>query len=280
MDGHGGVKILHFLSPTDSLSVDFSPSTHARLPHPDAHLESGIATRWSAALARTPTLFNASKFRFAGCALSHNRLTLHLGLTDYRTFQGTHSVARPLATFGARSLASPLGNTVVVETSDGCVPFLRRAGGVGEGGGTAVFPGGHPEPDEVAFADRERGGEGDAERVRGELWRGAWREVVEELFVTEGQAGRAEGMRCLGVVARVRDGKACQVFSMRVGATAELVQSQYAEGNVRQEESCEIIMVPCGEMGDVYTKGNVRGLRLMPECVGALELWLKARGMV
>lgn len=282
MDGHGGIEILHALSPSSSVAVDFSLSAYARTPSADADLEAGIEARWQTALRKNASLFNGSKFRFAGCIFRPESgplpatLTIQLGLTDYRTFQGTHGADEPLATFGRASLASPIGNTVVVETKDGKVAMLERARAVGEGGGTAVFAGGHPEPSEVTLSSSDADNNA---AVRSELWNGAYREVLEELFVTREQAGPPEGMRCLGIVARKRDAKVCQVFCMRVSSTAGEVERQYADGNSRQEESCSVLFVDKGEMGDVYAKRYVNGLRLMPEAVGALRLWLDDRGL-
>ncbi len=279
MDGRGGFAV-EFANSTDvQFRVQFAPALHGRVPHADRAIEDNVETHWQAALKRNPKMFNGSKFRYAGSEYSaqKNTLTMYLGRTDYRTFQGTHGVPRPLQTFGLAGLARPLGNTIVVQTSDGCVAVLHRNGAVGEGCGTAVFPGGHPEPKDagVETADAAEGGDAGIDaRVHAELWNAAWREVLEELFLSSEQAGPPSDMVCLGLVSRARDAKVCQVFYMRADVEAKVVEEQYVAGNVSKEESCGVFLIPCKELRTICEQGKVHSLRLMPECMGALKLWL------
>jgi len=53
--------------------VDFDPSRHGRVPHPDPARESSIDTAWAAALAARPHTYNAAKFRLAGVTVAPGR---------------------------------------------------------------------------------------------------------------------------------------------------------------------------------------------------------------
>ena len=134
------------------------------------------------------------------------RLTLELGLTDYRAMVGTNLSPRFGELLGRdpRLLSNALGNGAVVETSDGCVMLLLRSPQMLEAPNTYVFPGGHPEPLSVgleAWGEAElrehsrqaagggaAAGGGDAaaavaveRRVCDECFASVRREVVEEL---------------------------------------------------------------------------------------------------
>ncbi|KAF8402818.1 hypothetical protein HHK36_010909 [Tetracentron sinense] len=84
--------------------------------------------------------------------------------------------------------SSPLGNGAVVETSDKRILVLQRSNNVGEFPGHFVFPGGHPEPQEIGILshqyDKDMTYTGDINRkVSQEMFDGIIREVVEEIGV-------------------------------------------------------------------------------------------------
>ncbi|MBA0719867.1 hypothetical protein Golax_007515, partial [Gossypium laxum] len=121
---------------------------------------------------------------------------LHLGLTDYRTFVGTNLtpswekflVASEDDPTQCRHTSSPLGNGAIVETSDQKIVLLQRSNNVGEFPGHFVFPGGHPEPEEVGIETHEYcKGSKDSElvnkKVSQEMFESIIREVVEEIGV-------------------------------------------------------------------------------------------------
>lgn len=266
MDGQGTFTVLHAMRKGHELRVDFNKALYARRPHSDPAIEAAVASRWAAARAKNRSLFNAQKFRYAGLRFQRSTIVLQLGLTDYATFVGTHGASGALQTFGMHSLALPLGNAVVCVTIDDYVPFLRRSHNVAEGVGRAVFPGGHPEPQEIQLLS-------DA-TVRDELWAAARREAMEELYLKDDQTSSTQ---CVGLVARANDFKVCHIFSMRIRATAKQVRQQYIKGNAMQEESDVLIFKHVTELRSIRQLQCVDGLRLMPEHLGALHLWLDSR---
>lgn len=180
MNGEGGYTIdVNAFRRGLSFCVDFNPSEYGRVVHSDSRVESAARLRWASALAANSTLFNASKFRYAGCVVDElaRTVTLRLGLTNYAEFQGTHSAPRPCELFGPEGLARPLGNAIIVETTDERVPFLCRATHSGEGRGVITVTGGHPEPDDAGVFSDALIGEDSNQRVSDELWNAARKEV-------------------------------------------------------------------------------------------------------
>ncbi|KAH8933960.1 hypothetical protein BDL97_18G059000 [Sphagnum fallax] len=186
------------------LEVDFSP-VYDREPHPDLDLEKRIEMTWEQRVAKQPSLYNGTKFRYGGynrakagegMTVSSETVCLHLGLTDYKTFLGTNLSAEwdrflvpvPEDVDRCKHTASPLGNGAIVETVDRHVLVLQRSSNVGEFPGHLVFPGGHSEPQEVGI----EGHIGDNvefdkneinQRIALEMFEGLIREVVEETGV-------------------------------------------------------------------------------------------------
>ncbi|KAK6246998.1 hypothetical protein QUC31_018563 [Theobroma cacao] len=189
------------LSPPQ-LSVVFDES-YDRTPHSDISLENSISEIWDLRVQKNASLFNGKKFRYGGYSQKsgdgsnqESYVCLHLGLTDYRTFVGTNLnpswekflVASEDDSTRCQHTSSPLGNGAIVETSDKKIVVLQRSNNVGEFPGHFVFPGGHPEPQEVGIETHEYGKDSkDSElvnkRVAQEMFDSIIREVVEEIGV-------------------------------------------------------------------------------------------------
>ncbi|KAF8725697.1 hypothetical protein HU200_020244 [Digitaria exilis] len=186
--------------PRSRVSVTFDQSFD-RIPHPDAALEESISEIWNQRLQRNQSLYNGTKFRYGGSALHYKDdskqeycVSLHLGLTDYRTFVGTNlnplwenflvpSEDDPVR---CQHMSNPLGNGAIVETSDQKIIVLQRSHNVGEFPGYYVFPGGHSEPQEIGIMGHQTDEEKIAplsEQVSQEMFEGIIREVVEETGV-------------------------------------------------------------------------------------------------
>lgn len=175
-----------------------------RIPHPDINLENSIAEIWERRTGENPSLFNGKKFRYGGHNLKkggvlnqEEHVVLHLGLTDYRTFVGTNLnpswdkflISSEDDIKQCQHTSSPLGNGAVVETSDRRILVLQRSNKVGEFPGHFVFPGGHPEPQEVGIVshlyDKDfKASEDIHKKVSQEMFDSIIREVVEEIGVS------------------------------------------------------------------------------------------------
>ncbi|GMG98221.1 hypothetical protein Nepgr_000061 [Nepenthes gracilis] len=182
----------------------FFDEAYDRIPHPDIKLESSIAEVWDRKLQQNTSLFNGKKFRYAGHILrsetvgskQESHVFLHLGLTDYRTFVGTNLsplwenflVPSEDDSIQCQHTSSPLGNGAVVETSTKRILVLKRSNNVGEFPGYFVFPGGHPEPQEVGITYHDKDSVDSHllnRKVAQEMFNSIIREVVEEIGLPE-----------------------------------------------------------------------------------------------
>ncbi|XP_057954163.1 nudix hydrolase 9 isoform X1 [Malania oleifera] len=190
-----------------------------RMSHSDHSLESSISEIWDQRIQQNTSLYNGKKFRYGGSVLDDGggssqepHVCLHLGLTDYRslplpssdacmciftwTFVGTNLnpswqkflVESEDDTIRCQHTSSPLGNGAVVETSDKKILVLQRSNNVGEFPGHFVFPGGHPEPEEVEIVSHQHDKnltdfELINQKVSQEMFDSIIREVVEEIGV-------------------------------------------------------------------------------------------------
>ena len=122
----------------------------------DPEFESEKASVWESRKAKTPGLFNSSKFRFNGLECKKNHLSLYLGLTDYKDYVCTNmnedkwqylaKISGELYGDQQTCFAHPLGVGAVVVSRDNQVLFIRRSHMVYEAPGMVDVPGGHPEP--------------------------------------------------------------------------------------------------------------------------------------
>lgn len=265
-------------SPHRKVIVDFSPTRHQRSAHPDLTVEASIESTWVKRNAANPTLFNARKFRLSLLTLTPPSartqfLTLHLGLTDYREYLGTHVPADRIATpFPTASRALPLGNSAVVVTRDGMCPLLVRSAASAEAPGALAFPGGYAEPDAVLGNSLR---EGDA-RVARELREAVRREVIEETFLEEANVPDAGTFELLGVVERRRDRKCTMVYCVWVGVNGAEMKARYEEANIGKEESVRMHVVRVKELADMAgVCERAGGLSAVDEMLGGAQLWVQ-----
>jgi len=220
-------------------------------------------------------------------------VTLHLGLTDYRTYVGTHlgdGAADPVTVWGhPRHLALALGNAAVVVTADGRVPLLRRSREVAEGGGRLGLPGGHPEPSAVvggvggAAAGSADGGGGDAPTaaaaaataaaaqtaaVAAELDDAIGREVTEELYLPRA-AVPPHAVALVGGVARAGGcGRPQLCYAVRLDVPSAAVAAAWAAGVARH--AADVAAPRGGRVGVGGGDGSVGGAPV--EAVESTEL--------
>ncbi|KAL2470433.1 Nudix hydrolase 9 [Abeliophyllum distichum] len=230
------------LSPSQ-VSVVFDQS-YDRIPHPDISLENSISEIWDRRVQQNPSLFNGLKFRYGGHVLSGSgdssqktHACLHLGLTDYRTFVGTN--LNPLwerfifpsedDCRRCQHTSSPLGNGAIVETSDGKILVLQRSTNVGEFPGSFVFPGGHPEPQEIGITSLHSDGLLNCQmvnrKVSEEMFDSIIREVVEEIGVPAANLGKPV---FIGISRRVLNVRPAAFFFITCSLQSEDIQQLYS----------------------------------------------------
>ncbi|XP_057751366.1 nudix hydrolase 9 [Arachis stenosperma] len=226
------------LSPSQ-VSASFS-ADYDRVPHPDTILENTISQIWEQRAQNNKSLFNGNKFRYGGYELKDGggsnhepHLCLHLGLTDYRTFVGTNlsplwerflvpSEDDPIL---CQHTSSPLGNGAVVETIDKKIIVLQRSNNVGEFPGHFVFPGGHPEPQEIGITSHQHGKESVNNEVSREMFDSIVREVVEEIGVP---ASSLSIPAFIGISRRDLNVRPAAFFFIRCNLDSEEVQKLYS----------------------------------------------------
>lgn len=256
------------LSP-HQVSVDFNPS-YDRTPHPDPTLEDSISQTWNRRIQETPSLFNATKFRYGGYALhdvngssDKTNVCLHLGLTDYRTFIGTNlsnEWEKFIVPFEDDSLrcqhtSSPLGNGAVVETADKKIIVLQRSNNVGEFPGYFVFPGGHPEPQEIGIlahgCDQGLTDSEDINRKTSkEMFDSITREVVEEIGVS---APCLSDPIFIGISRRELNVRPTAFFFLKCSLESMEVEQLYSKAQDGYE-SVQIYTVSREELAEIATK--------------------------
>jgi hypothetical protein len=103
--------------------------------------------------------------------------------------------------------------------------------------------------------------------------------VLEELFVPEELLASVDEMEVLGLVSRDVDLKPVGAFALQVRMSADEVRAAYRKGNVDQEESLRLVMVPVTEMAMLLKTAALPGdnssVPIMPDHCGCLDLVLQ-----
>ncbi|KAL0369754.1 UNVERIFIED_CONTAM: Nudix hydrolase 9 [Sesamum angustifolium] len=255
------------LSPSE-VSVVFD-QTYDRIPHPDVTLENSISEIWDKRVQKNPSLYNGLKFRYGGHTLSGRAdsfqktdVCLHLGLTDYRTFMGTN--LNPLwERFlipseddwrRCQHTSNPLGNGAIVETSDQEIVVLQRSTNVGEFPGHFVFPGGHPEPQEVGIISHHTSGELTHQmvnrKVSQEMFDSIIREVVEEIGVPATALSKPV---FIGIPQRVLNVRSAAFFFIKCSLQSKEIQQLYGSAQDGYE-STQLYTMSMSEVDAVTSK--------------------------
>ncbi|KAK7404630.1 hypothetical protein VNO78_05585 [Psophocarpus tetragonolobus] len=254
------------LSPAQ-VSVVFSDA-YDRIPHSDVSLENTISEIWEQKSQNNNSLFNGKKFRYGGYVLDTGNgsdhephICLHLGLTDYRTFVGTN-----LSPLWERFLvpseddsvlcqytSCPLGNGAVVETNDNKILVLQRSNNVGEFPGHFVFPGGHPEPQEIGTTTHQylkELMESINIKVSQEMFDSIVREVVEEIGVP---ASSLNVPAFIGISRRNLNVRPTAFFFIKCSLDSKEVQKFYATAQDGYE-STQLYAVPMIEVENMTSR--------------------------
>ncbi|GAA0172715.1 phosphatase [Lithospermum erythrorhizon] len=254
------------LSP-HQVSVDFDEA-YDRIPHPDTSLEDSISEIWDKRVLQNKSLFNGLKFRYGGCISYGNaesdqepKVSLHLGLTDYRTFVGTN--LNPLWErflspseddyLHCRHTSSPLGNGAIVKTSDDKILVLQRSNNVGEFPGYYVFPGGHPEPQEVGVLSYQVDScsrETINKKISQEMFDSISKEVVEEIGVP---LNALSTPIFIGISRRVQNVRPAAFFFIRCSLLSIEIQQLYSNAE-DGFESTHLYAVSIDELENMAAK--------------------------
>ncbi|XP_020552621.1 nudix hydrolase 9 isoform X4 [Sesamum indicum] len=184
------------LSPSEVSAV--FDQTYDRIPHPDVTLENSISEIWDKRVQKNPSLYNGLKFRI---------------IDDWRRCQHT---------------SNPLGNGAIVETSDQEIVVLQRSTNVGEFPRHFVFPGGHPEPQEVGITSHHTSGELTHQmvnrKVSQEMFDSIIREVVEEIGVPATALSKPV---FIGISQRVLNVRPTAFFFIKCSLQSKEIQQLY-----------------------------------------------------
>ncbi|KAJ0788066.1 putative NUDIX hydrolase domain-containing protein [Helianthus annuus] len=247
---------------SSQVSVRFDES-YDRVPHPDAELENSISEIWDKRVQQSSSLFNGKKFRYGGHDGAGPNVCLHLGLTDYRTFVGTNLnplwerflVSSEDDCKQCQHTSSPLGNGAVVETVDNTILVLQRSNNVGEFPGYLVFPGGHPEPEEVGITSHtcengSQNSESSNSKVSQEMFDSIVREVVEEIGVP---AATLSEPLLIGISRRVLNVRPTAFFFIKCNLQSTQVQELYSSAQDGYE-STKLYTIHPSELENMASK--------------------------
>lgn len=263
--------LVPFLS-NRSVQVIFSSSdpSYQRAPYDDDEKEAEIDHIWKKRCESNPSLFNASKFRLSHVTLTQKVATLHLGLTDYRTYIATHHHQR-LPALCHRALA--LGNVMVLITADQHVPFIVRSKASATHPMRVALPGGHAEPDDLKNHHNDEVAQLMAVATRNE--------ALEELFLSDCEICGIERFTFLGVVERMPDRKPSTVYLGYTNLMAEQLKAKYASGNTLQQESVDIVVRHVSHLCELASRnvGQSDKSKYVPETLGAAVLYSQMCGV-
>lgn len=286
--GVGDFELMCFFKPGQRFSVDFSPRYNRATN--DAALEAHITSTWAEKLKSNPRMFNGTKFRLHATKAigdvdeanhSASQWELHMGVTDYKSFQGTNCATNWITLIQTKPehISHPLGNGAVVELADGKVVLLQRSAHVGECPNTVVLPGGHPEPEEIGIRvmkdalDLKDSWPSKIPGIMHELEDSITREVVEETGIMRDSLTLEA---CLGVSRRMLNYRPAIFYLFKSSSTSAEVLKRYTEGKAVDEEESNgmFFLDPAELISKVIERDEVN----MPGCHrGGILLYQKYR---
>ena len=290
----------------EEVEIDFRPC-FGRLPHPNPEVEGHVESTW-AELARQrqadgwSALFNASKFRLAGCRVVGGgreggggnggtvRLVLEVWLTDYKTARGTNhhpDVARVQADGQAAHgdpgvyLSQKVGVSALLCTADGDLIFISRSvKGCADFQGYIDTPGGHPEPANAGLVfppapspDLSQDGEASAllrRQICHEIFSSSAQEVADEVGVP---LEKLAPPLLLGLVRQLDFGALpSATFLVQCHCSTADVHTYYASGPKEIDESTGLVVVKKSELAAFLA---MPGVKLAPAARGSLALYVE-----
>ncbi|KAL9296657.1 hypothetical protein ACSQ67_022553 [Phaseolus vulgaris] len=152
-----------------------------------------------------------------------------------------------------QNTSSPLGNGAVVETKDNKILVLQRSNNVGEFPGHFVFPGGHPEPQEIGITSHQyikELAESINIKVSQEMFDSIVREVVEEIGVP---ASSLSIPTFIGISRRNLNVRPAAFFFINCSLDSKEVQQFYSSAQDGYE-STQLYAVPMDEVENMTSR--------------------------
>ena len=227
-------------------------------------LDVEIERIWKQKITENPRVFNGLKFRLETQQVNDDKLTLQLGLTDYRSYLGTafapeetvqlamkeksHSSSHPF-------MSHALGVESLLLTSDQWLVFIKRSTDVSEYQGYLCGPGGHAEPKNVVENSKELPHERITEilseeskqsLILEEVFNSAVDEVAEEVGLPH------KTLTNNGIIGIARNtaarGKPDLLFLITTVLSRNEIKAIYDKGEMAEKfESTEIAFVPADD---------------------------------
>ncbi|KAF3650515.1 Nudix hydrolase 9 [Capsicum annuum] len=276
--GHGFKLLISCpsgLSPSQ-VSVVFDEA-YDRITHPDPTLELSISERLFPRLEPVTSWSHGSNLkRFIRYGMQGFNKAHHFTMEQSSgTFVGTNLspmwerflVPSEDERIQCQHTSSPLGNGAVVETSDKRILVLQRSNKVGEFPGYFVFPGGHPEPQEVGIISHEGFEELNQchtinSKVSQEMFDSIVREVVEEIGAP---ADSLSSPIFIGVSRRILNVRPTAFFFIKCNLQSDEIQQLYSSAQ-DGFESTKLYTVSMNDLENMASK--------MPGCHrGGLALY-------
>ncbi|KZV23935.1 Nudix hydrolase isoform 1 [Dorcoceras hygrometricum] len=171
--------------------------------------------------------------------LTAKEITRVLFLDDWRRCQHT---------------SNPLGNGAIVETAEKEIVVLQRSTNVGEFPGHFVFPGGHPEPQEVGITSHYCNSELSHQMVNSmashEMFDSIIREVVEEIGVPTAALGNPV---FIGVSQRVLNVRPTAFFFIKCSLQSKEIQHLYYNAQDKYE-SIQLRTMSMNDVAEISSK--------------------------
>lgn len=265
------------------LHVNLS-SKNNRRKLPDEQ-EQDIQTTWTARREHNPTLFNGTKFRLECLQeFEGDLLSLNLGVTCYKDFQGTNLSENALLLQSQglcdhdnsqAYMSDAVGVGALVQTLDDHMVILFRSEKCGEDTGLWDRPGGHPEPKKIVGRVKMKDIDVDkmpSDAVVREIYHSITAEVVEEVNIPE---SKMDEPRILGICRNnLTAGKPNIEFLIRCYLTSKEVELIYKKGDQKEAfESERIRLLPLDEALSAHVNNPVLWNKMAPGVKGLIMLY-------
>lgn len=265
------------------LRVNLS-SKNNRRKLPDEQ-EKDVQVTWNVRKEKNSSLFNGTKFRLGSLQeFEDDELSLNLGVTCYKDFQGTNLSqnalllqSQGLCDFDDSQayMSDAVGVGALVQTLDNYMVILLRSEKCGEDTGLWDRPGGHPEPKKIVGKVKMKDIDVDkmpSDAVVREIYHSITEEVVEEVNIPQ---TKLDEPRILGITRNnLTGGKPNIEFLIRCYLTSKEVELTYKKGDQKEAfESERIKLLPLEEALSAHVNNPELWNKMAPGVKGLIILY-------